>query len=264
MTGVGGELRKERESRNILLQDISHSTKIVLRYLEALEDDRLDRIPGAFFVRGIIRTYAQAIGLDPQAVLEKYRESGLLKDIEDEEEAEKHRESSPVPGRQRLIVSIGAGLVLVAASLLLFFSLKSKKDAPADDPAIFAAPPAAAEPAPADYPAAGLIEEPDEESGLVFEASFRQETWIQVYADGLIEVNGIRLPGATSRVHAEKELLIHLGNAGGFDYTLNGRRGRSFGRSGAVVKNILITPENMSDFLADPEPEKNGKPSLRP
>ena len=264
MIGVGDELRKEREARNILLQDIARSTKIVLRYLEALEDDRLDRIPGAFFVKGIIRTYAQAIGLDPHVVLDKYRESGLLKDGEDDAEAERRRESSPVPGRQRLMVSIGAALVLVAASLFLFFSLKSKKDATAEDPAIFAAPPAATEPAPADDPAAVLLEEPAEESGLVFEASFRQETWIQVFADGLIEVNGIRLPGATSRVRAEKELLIHLGNAGGFDYTLNGRRGRSFGRSGAVVKNILITPENMSDFLADPEPDKNGKPSLSP
>lgn len=264
MTGIGGELRKEREARNILLQDIARSTKIVLRYLEALEDDRLDRIPGTFFVKGIVRSYAQAIGLDESAVLEKYRDAGLLKGIEDDAESERRRSASPVPGRQRLMVSIAAALVLVAASVFLYFSLRSAKEAPTADAVAFAVPPSPTEPSPDDSPATVLSEEPAEETGLVFEASFNQETWIQVFADGLIEVNGIRLPGASERIRAKKELLIHLGNAGGFDYTLNGRRGRGFGRSGAVVKDILITPENMGGFLADPEPEKDGGPSLRP
>lgn len=261
MIGVGGELRKERESRNIMLQDIARSTKIGIRYLEALEDDRLDRIPGTFFVKGIIRTYARTLGLDEDTILEKYREAGLLKNVEEESD---QPHTYQLPGRQRLVYSIAAAIALVALSVFLYFSMKSGTSPERLEAVDFAYPPSAEEHfLPAPDPIV-IEEEPPEETGLVFEASFNQETWLQVYADGLMEINGIRGPGDRSQVRAERELLIHLGNAGGFDFTLNGRSGRSFGRSGAVVRNILITPDNMGDFLADPEPEKDGSPGLRP
>jgi cytoskeleton protein RodZ len=78
MTSLGQWLRQEREGRNLSIEEIASATKIVPRYLEALEDDRLDQMPGGFFVRGIIRTYAKAVGLDPEDVLTRYRSAGLL------------------------------------------------------------------------------------------------------------------------------------------------------------------------------------------
>jgi cytoskeletal protein RodZ len=78
MASLGQALREEREARNISVEEIASSTKIVSRYLDALENDRLDQMPGGFFVRGIIRSYAKAIGLDPETVLNRYKEAGLL------------------------------------------------------------------------------------------------------------------------------------------------------------------------------------------
>jgi cytoskeleton protein RodZ len=78
MASLGQALRDERESRNISIEEIATTTKIVSRYLEALEADRLGEMPGGFFVRGIIRTYAKAIGLDPEEVLDRYKAAGLL------------------------------------------------------------------------------------------------------------------------------------------------------------------------------------------
>jgi cytoskeleton protein RodZ len=78
MASLGQALREEREARNISVEEIASSTKIVTRYLEALENDRLDQMPGGFFVRGIIRSYAKAIGLDPETILNRYKEAGLL------------------------------------------------------------------------------------------------------------------------------------------------------------------------------------------
>ena len=69
MTELGLALKEEREKRNISLEEIASTTKIVPRYLEALENDRFDIMPGGFFIKGIIRTYARAIGLDPDEVL---------------------------------------------------------------------------------------------------------------------------------------------------------------------------------------------------
>jgi cytoskeleton protein RodZ len=78
MASLGQELREEREARNISIEEIASATKIVPRYLEALEADRLDQMPGGFFIRGIIRTYAKSVGLDPEEVLNRYKAAGLL------------------------------------------------------------------------------------------------------------------------------------------------------------------------------------------
>src|SRR5512138_924586 len=82
MKSLGQSLREEREARSISLEEIASATKIVPRYLEALESDRLDLMPGGFFVKGIIRAYAKAVGLDPEDVLRRYREAGLLEPAE--------------------------------------------------------------------------------------------------------------------------------------------------------------------------------------
>jgi cytoskeleton protein RodZ len=78
MASLGQALRQEREARNVSIEEIAAATKIVPRYLKALEDDRLDQMPGGFFVRGIIRTYAKAVGLDPEEVVGRYRAAGLI------------------------------------------------------------------------------------------------------------------------------------------------------------------------------------------
>lgn len=78
MTSLGQSLRQEREARNVSIEEIASATKIVPRYLEALENDRLDQMPGGFFIRGIIRTYAKAIGLDPEEIVGRYRTAGLI------------------------------------------------------------------------------------------------------------------------------------------------------------------------------------------
>ena len=78
MAALGQKLREERESRNISIEEIAAATKIVPRYLEALEADHLDQMPGGFFVKGIIRSYARAIGLDADEVLSWYKAAGLV------------------------------------------------------------------------------------------------------------------------------------------------------------------------------------------
>lgn len=78
MGSLGQALREQREARNISIEEIASATKIVSRYLEALEADRLDQMPGGFFIRGIIRTYAKSVGLDPEEVLNRYKAAGLL------------------------------------------------------------------------------------------------------------------------------------------------------------------------------------------
>ena len=72
MATFGTSLREEREARGIALEEIASATRIGRRYLEALEENDLARLPGGVFNRGFVRAYAQFIGLDPDEVVEAY------------------------------------------------------------------------------------------------------------------------------------------------------------------------------------------------
>jgi len=72
MASFGEELKRERELRDISLKEISEATKISIRFLEALEQNDFDILPGGIFNRGFIRAYARFIGIDGEEMVNAY------------------------------------------------------------------------------------------------------------------------------------------------------------------------------------------------
>lgn len=72
MGNFGEDLRMERLSRGIALEDISAVTKISQRHLLALEQERFRLLPGGILSKGIVRGYANAVGLDQDAWTERF------------------------------------------------------------------------------------------------------------------------------------------------------------------------------------------------
>jgi cytoskeleton protein RodZ len=250
MTSPGQELKKDREARGISLKTVSDATRITQRNLEAVESDRLDLLPGGFFIKGILKAYAGAVGLDEDAVLERYRRAGVLA----ARAPESARKQAPDGGRskKRTLSMAGAAavIIIVIFSFAAYFLTRpGRTAAPPEDVRPSPGVPVRPEPIPPAATAAATVVAPEAEKGLRIEISFTEKTWIQVYADGRLALDGVRAAGDTAQVRAETELLVHLGNAGGFAYTLNGKPGKPLGGSGAVVKNIRITAGNLASFV---------------
>lgn len=72
MPSFGEELKRERELRGITLREVAEATKINLRYLEALERNDFEHLPGGVFNRGFVRAYSQFIGVEPDAMVDAY------------------------------------------------------------------------------------------------------------------------------------------------------------------------------------------------
>jgi cytoskeletal protein RodZ len=72
---VGSLLKQKRESRNMSVAEVSRVTRIPAATLESIEADRFDDLPGEVFVRGFLRSYAQAVGVVPQEALARYTAS---------------------------------------------------------------------------------------------------------------------------------------------------------------------------------------------
>ena len=66
MGSFGEDLRMERLARGIALEEITAVTKISQRHLLALEQDRFRLLPGGILSKGIVRGYANALGLDQE------------------------------------------------------------------------------------------------------------------------------------------------------------------------------------------------------
>jgi cytoskeleton protein RodZ len=72
MSSFGEDLRLERTSRGIALEQITAVTKISQHLLLALEQDRFRQLPGGILNKGIVRGYAGAIGLDQHDWTERF------------------------------------------------------------------------------------------------------------------------------------------------------------------------------------------------
>lgn len=73
MAEIGNRLREARVRKGLTIRDVETATKIRSRYLEALEQDDFEVIPGPTYVKAFLRTYATYLKLDADELVEEYR-----------------------------------------------------------------------------------------------------------------------------------------------------------------------------------------------
>lgn len=69
----GSLLKRERELRGISLEEISKGTYIRREFLEAIEQNQLQKIPGLTFLKGFVKSYVNFVGLDDEEVQQQLR-----------------------------------------------------------------------------------------------------------------------------------------------------------------------------------------------
>jgi cytoskeleton protein RodZ len=103
LPSFGDKLKLEREKRKITLEEISASTKIGTRMLQALEGEKFGQLPGGIFNKGFVRAYARAVGLDEdQAVADYLQASGEASPASETAARENERESNARDTEQRI------------------------------------------------------------------------------------------------------------------------------------------------------------------
>lgn len=70
---IGSDLKNARESKKKTLDSISQKTRIHVKYLEALEENRFDIFPSQTYVKSFIRAYAKEVGLDPAIMTRQFK-----------------------------------------------------------------------------------------------------------------------------------------------------------------------------------------------
>jgi cytoskeleton protein RodZ len=75
LTGFGRFLKQAREYKGASLRDVERKTRIPRRHIFALENEQYDQLPPLIYARGIVRNYAQYLGIDPVDALARFEES---------------------------------------------------------------------------------------------------------------------------------------------------------------------------------------------
>ena len=256
MASFGENLRRERELRGVDLHEMAEATKISIRFLQALEQDRVDVLPGGIFPRAFVRQYGKYLGLDPERLVAEFVFAFG---------------GEPVPARaprSRVHLErsnrwwmIGAAALLVVA----FLGWKTWGRPPSDDRA--EAPVASAPPLtfPQDRvyppPVAAAGEAP---AGVVVGLTVRKKSWVEAKVDGTTVLSRVMDEGETHRLDARDAVTLSLGNAGGVEYSINGRPPASLGRDGEVRRNVVITASGpAAGPAAGPPPIRASSPRPR-
>ncbi len=74
LTEIGNRLKEARMAKGLSLDDLQTITKIQKRYLLGIEEGNYSLMPGSFYVRAFIKQYAEAVGLESEALFEEFKE----------------------------------------------------------------------------------------------------------------------------------------------------------------------------------------------
>lgn len=253
MPSFGEGLRRERELRGIELRDVAEATKISVRFLQALESDRVDVLPGGLFQRAFVRQYALYLGLDPERTVAEYLfafggQSTPAPVV-----------ATPPPAAPRVRVAYVILLVATVAAAAYLWPRGRAVESEAAAVAPTTLPPATLAPMPSlrvypppsGTPTGAGSPVPAQAAGLVLDLQARQSCWVAVQADGVKVIDRVLAEGESQTLSAREELVLSVGNAGGLSFTLNGRPGVALGREGEVRRNIVITRQSVPSLQQD-------------
>jgi cytoskeleton protein RodZ len=109
----GERLKRERELREVTLQEITSATRIGPRFLEALENEEWEKLPGGVFNRGFVRSIARYLGLDEEVLLGEYDLAHGAQVATNEQPELKQKIESPA--RWKPVAAILVTLLVLAA-----------------------------------------------------------------------------------------------------------------------------------------------------
>jgi cytoskeletal protein RodZ len=250
MSTLGIRLRELREAKGVSLDDIARSTRVGRRHLEALETDSWAELPAPVFVKGFIRAYCDFLDASPDEALGVYREA--TGESAKPERVQSILRSGPSRRAGPLVISLVLFIALGASLFALRLGLKSS---PPSAPATSASArgDTASVPSSASIPAAtapvtqtqpvpvSAADAKPAAQRLVIHAV--EPTWIRVQVDDG-QVSEELLPaGAGREWTAARRFVLTVGNAGGLEIDLNGKRMPILGARGAVIQKLVLPPE---------------------
>lgn len=242
MPSSGELLREERMKQNRSLSDIATATCICTRYLEAIENDKPDILPGNFFYRSFLKQYAVELRLDEraqQAVMDAARTVEEVDPVPALAVAhDAARKARWRPYKPRTAVSL-MFLIAVLTGCSALYAIWNQ--ALANSEAI--AGPDASAVIPVQTEPSGQSSKSRSVGGIKVDLAATEATWVSLSSDGKLVFSGVLDASQTKEFAIGEQARLLTENAAGLDVRWNGKRIGPIGPRGEA-RIVQFTPHN--------------------
>ena len=272
MATLGQQLKQSREEKNISLQEIAESTHISVRFLQAIENDAYDVLPGGVFNRAFVRKFARQVGFDEEQAVNLYQEQWQEQGGEPERGYQlgiEEFETRQTTGNG-LLLSVVALIVLgaFAYAAYLYFNPSvpdsgggavarlgvSPSPTPTPTPAASPSPSPGGSPTPDGSPTPSPSPESPAGAMRVQLTAPIEDVWIKVKTDNK-EAEQMTLQRGQSREFdaSEKIVFLSIGRVQSLKVAINGRN-MDFVKilhnpKAITANNVVITKDNYQQYL---------------
>ena len=238
MFEIGNSLREARLRQGIEFVRAENETKIRSKYLQALEGERFEVLPGETYVKGFLRTYAEYLGLDGQLYVDEFN-SRFAHGEEPVAVAAPPRRSRGRASESNFVVVALAGIVAVTILVVVAFAFG---DDAQDEPTLPAATTQAADADESSGSGGTKTHKPGApKTARLLLAADGGDCWVEVRRNGPtgeLLFSGTMFDGDKERF-AGKRLWVMLGAAENVVAKLNGKAVATWPDGQAAV---LVTP----------------------
>ena len=235
---LGSRLRQFRTEQYIPLEEVAAQTRIQARLLNAIEEGNLDQLPEPVYIKGFIKRYAEALGLNGAEFASAFPTGSGFQVLKP---SWRH-----LPAAQLRPVHLYMLYVFLVIGSVNGLSYLVSRSAPPDfkpedsppqvqqgpEPSKTAHKNPAQKLAPSQF--ALMTQRPQDGKQVQVNVTLKSQSWMRVVADGKTEFEGV-LPEGTQRIwSAEKKLIVRAGNAGGVLVEFNDQTAKEMGAPGEV------------------------------
>ena len=248
----GKYLREAREARGVSLRELSVTTKISMTVLQALEGNNVAQVPGGIFGRSFVRAYAEEVGLDPETTVTAFLETLPGKGNREPARGSVSHETVEGVGNEK--VSALAVISVVIIALIFFFVTRGGEtpevvesaEAPHTAERIPTEPPPPSPPSSQSLAGSATLEGP-----LTMEIHPTGECWVSLTVDGERVVSRVFQAGDREAYEAREGMVLNVGDAGAFAFSINQQPGRALGETGDTI-TVEIDRANYQSFVTRP------------
>lgn len=231
--GIGERLRNAREARGLTLSAAEGLTRIRAVYLQALEDEQFDRLPAPAYTRGYLRTYALALGLPANELVEMYPAAfgTSPRPVFSATPAQIPIRPTAPPSRLRHLVMYVGGTAVTVVLVLGFIGYQQLRQFAQPVPAVSppsvdsaqppVQPPSAAPPQA--KPSVIPVPQNTAPGGVELALVATGTSWLNVVADGTEVFQGFVQAGDAPVWRARQRLTIRVGNMDAVTLRVNGQ-----------------------------------------
>jgi cytoskeletal protein RodZ len=241
---IGDYLRQVREHNQLTLEQVASQTLIQARLLRAIETGNLQPLPEPVYIRGFIKRYAAALGLDGGELAQAFPIETDLRAVQPSWKDSPAAQLRPLHlwfAYVALIVAAVSGLsYLVSRSASWVSNQPRVQQANVAAPAS-PAPATASSPAASPSVAAAPDASPIPNQPVRIDITLTAQSWLRVEVDGKTDYEGVMSEGTQRTWTANKEVTVRAGNAGGVMVAHNNGQAKPLGEPGAV-EEVTFSP----------------------